>query len=260
MDSEENNLESSSNNKEDDSIEKSPGNNINNESKESNPFQKEKNTSLFKGPSLFGSKDISPISKVNYYTPQIRPLEKDPKNENIITKKENLNQINIPNKESQNKLFFNDEIMRQIYTYKGNTNAAIHVTNIIMSSVCCLIMNFIVRLISLNERDIQKINSENNPDNRTALAEKSRRCLKIKLSVLFVVSAILIGICWYYVAAFCAVFKNSQGHYFINLLVAFIVCNIWPCVTSLIPPIFRLRGLWNGSKCMYKFSQIIAYI
>ena len=110
MDSEENNSESSSNNKEDDSIEKSPGNNINNESKESNPFQKEKNTSLFKGPSLFGSKDISPISKVNYYTPQIRPLEKDPKNENIITKKENLNQINIPNKESQNKLFFNDEI------------------------------------------------------------------------------------------------------------------------------------------------------
>ena len=87
MESEENNSESSSYNKEDDSNENPQENNINNESKESNPFQKEKNTSLFKGPSLFGSKDISPISKVNYYTPQNKPLEKEPKNENIITKK-----------------------------------------------------------------------------------------------------------------------------------------------------------------------------
>ena len=158
-------------------------------------------------------------------------------------------------------LFFNDEIMRQIYTYKGNTNAAIHVTNIIMSSVCCLIMNFIVRLISLNERDIQKINSENNPDNRTALAEKSRRCLKIKLSVLFVVSAILIGICWYYVAAFCAVFKNSQVNYLINVLAAFILCNIWPFITSLFAPIFRIPSIKSGkAECMYKFSQIISYL
>ena len=77
---------------------------------------------------------------------------------------------------------------------------------------------------------------------------------------MFAVSAILIILCWYYVAAFCAVFKNSQGHYFINLAVSFIVCNIWPCVTSLIAPIFRIKSIKDGNaKCMYKFSQIIAY-
>ena len=84
--------------------------------------------------------------------------------------------------------------------------------------------------------------------------------MKIKLYILFAVSAILIGISWYYVSAFCAVFKNSQGHYFVNLLVAFIVCNIWPCVTSLIPPIFRKKALDSASECMYTFSQIISYI
>ena len=47
-------------------------------------------------------------------------------------------------------LFFNDEIMRKLYIYKGNTNAAVHIPNIILSSLCCLIMNFIVRFISLN--------------------------------------------------------------------------------------------------------------
>ena len=158
-------------------------------------------------------------------------------------------------------VFFNDNIMKEIYTYKGNTNAAIHVPNIILSSLCCLIMNFIVRFVSLSERDISKITQEKNPNNRTALAEKTRRALKIKLIILFILSGLLIALCWYYVSAFCAVFKNSQGHYFTNLLIAFIVCNIWPCVTCLIPPIFRKKSLDDAtSPCMYKFSQIIAYI
>ena len=158
-------------------------------------------------------------------------------------------------------LFFNDNIMREIYSYKGNTNAAVHVPNIILSSFCCIIMNFIIRFVSLSERDISKITQQKNPENRESLAEKTKRTLKIKLIILFAISGLLIALCWYYVSAFCAVFKNSQGHYFTNLLIAFIVCNIWPCVTSLIPPIFRRKSLDNGtSPCMYKFSQIIAYI
>ena len=157
-------------------------------------------------------------------------------------------------------LFFNDNIMREIYNYKGNTNAAIHIPNIVLSSLCCIIMNIIVRFVSLNERDIAKINCEKNQEDKKTLIDKLIKIMKIKLYILFTVSAILIGLCWYYVTAFCAVFKNSQGHYFVNLLVAFIVCNIWPCITSLIPPIFRKKGLNGGSECMYTFSQIIAYI
>ena len=157
-------------------------------------------------------------------------------------------------------LFFNDSIMRAIYIYKGNTDAAVHVPNIILSSLSCIIMSFIVRLVSLSERDISKIKYENNHETRRALIEKTKRIMKIKLAILFFVSGLLIALCWYYVSAFCAVFKNSQGHYFINVLVAFIICNIWPFVTSLIAPIFRLQGLKNNSPCMYKASQIIAYI
>ena len=157
-------------------------------------------------------------------------------------------------------LFFNDSIMRAIYTYKGNTDAAVHVTNIILSSLCTLIMSFIVRYISLSERDIMAIKREKEEDNRKSLKEKTKNILKIKIICLFAISGLLIGLCWYYVSAFCAVFKNSQGNYFINTLVAFIVCNIWPCVTSLIAPIFRIKSIKDkNSECMYKISQIIAY-
>ena len=116
-------------------------------------------------------------------------------------------------------LFFNDSIMRAIYIYKGNTDAAVHVPNIILSSLSCIIMSFIVRFVSLSERDISKIKYENNHETRRALIEKTKRIMKIKLAILFVVSGLLIALCWYYVSAFCAVFKNSQGHYFIIFII-----------------------------------------
>jgi hypothetical protein len=155
-------------------------------------------------------------------------------------------------------LFFNDSIMRAIYTYKGNTNAAVHIPNIILSSICSLIMMYIVRFVSLSERDVTKIKYETN--NKQQLIEKSKKLTKIKAIILFAVSLLLIGFCWYYVAAFCAVFKNSQGHYLTNVLFAFIVCNIWPFVTSLIAPILRFKALKSDNQCLYKASQIIAYI
>ena len=155
-------------------------------------------------------------------------------------------------------LFFNDSIMRNIYIYKGNTDAAVHIPNIILSSICSLIMMYIVRFVSLTERDATKIKYET--QNKQELIEKSKKLMKIKAIILFAVSALLIGLCWYYVAAFCAVFKNSQGHYLTNVLFAFIVCNIWPFVTSLIAPILRRKALDSDNQCLYKASQIIAYI
>ena len=157
-------------------------------------------------------------------------------------------------------LFFNDDIMRAIYEYKGNTDAAIHITNILLSSFCCLIMNLLIRFITLSERDISKAQEINNPENRIAQFEKIKRILKKKLIALFIISGILMIICWYYVSAFCAVFKNSQGRYFLNVFWTFILCNLWPFITSLIAPLFRIKSIKNKNmECMYKFSQIIAY-
>ena len=158
-------------------------------------------------------------------------------------------------------LFFTDSITRALYIYKGNTNAAVHVPNIILSSFCSIIMCLIVRFVSLSEKEIYEIYQENNPERRKTLAEKARRSSKIKTIILYVISGLLIGLCWYYVSAFCAVFKNSQGNYFINLLVAFIVCNIWPCVTSLIPALLRTKALKDGtSETLYNISRIISIL
>ena len=156
-------------------------------------------------------------------------------------------------------LFFNDSIMRAIYIYKGNTNAAVHIPNIVLSSLCCLVASLIVRFVSLNEREISKITQLNNEKERKQLADKMKSISKVKLIVMYAISGALLFLFWYYISAFCAVFKNSQGHYFTNVLFAFILCNLWPCLISLIPAALRIKALDNGNENLYKVSQIISY-
>ena len=114
MDSKENSSDSNSMNKQEESIESQSKDNKNqdNPQKEANPFSLENNPSIFKGPNYFGS-EASPNSHVNYYTPQNKPLEKNQKNENGITKKENsfsqLNPVKKDNDTPQNHLFLFDE-------------------------------------------------------------------------------------------------------------------------------------------------------
>ena len=121
-------------------------------------------------------------------------------------------------------------------------------------------MSFIVRFISLNERDINRIINIPRKDERKEMIDSIRTKTKIKLYILYALSGVLTILCWYYVSAFCAVFKNSQGHYFTNALIAFIVCNLWPCFTTIIPAFLRRKALDNNSKCLYEASNIISYI
>ena len=155
-------------------------------------------------------------------------------------------------------LFFNDSIMRKLYIYKGNTNAAVHVPNIILSSLCSFIASIIVRFVCLGERDIINIVKEKDKEKRQKLKDNALVKAKVKLYVLYGISAFIVGLCWYYVSAFCAVFKNSQGHYLINTLVSFIVCNLWPVLTSFICTIMRRKALEIQSSKLYKASKIVS--
>ena len=151
-------------------------------------------------------------------------------------------------------LFFNDDLVKKLYIDKGKISIIVHIPNIIYSSVACLIMNLIIKCVSLSTKDLIKAKKDKNS------VDKIKKCIKIKTAILFCVSAVLIILSWYYVSAFCSVFKNSQGQYFLNVAGAFIICNIWPFITSLLAPPLRIYGIKHESPCAYKASQIISYI
>lgn len=115
-------------------------------------------------------------------------------------------------------------------------------------------MNSILNFIFLDGHNIITIQKDK------SLIASIKKKMKIKSFVLFFASSALIILFWYYVSAFCAVFKNSQKNYFINVFITIIVCNIWPFLTILIVLGLRLFSFKHNSPCIYKISKIIVFI
>ena len=113
----------------------------------------EKGSSLFKGSSFFGDKGISPNTKINYYTPQIKVPQKTEKNENEI-QKENLKiqDINTSIKENEN-LSHNTSIFIEEMT---KTNSLPKLQNIVSTSNLKCILD-------LREIALKAKNAEYNP-------------------------------------------------------------------------------------------------
>ena len=68
---------------------------------------------------------------------------------------------------------------------------------------------------------------------------------------------------WYYISSFCAVYKNTQIILFKDSLMSFLLATLYPFGLNLLPGLFRIPALTapkRDKKCLYKFSNILAYI
>jgi transcription initiation factor TFIID TATA-box-binding protein len=107
---------------------------------------------LFKGSSFFGNKGISPISKINYYKPQFKPIESLDKNKN-----ESKNDINIKGlNQSENKESNISKSTLQFIEEKSKTNSLPKLQNIVSTANLKCILD-------LREIALKAKNAEYNP-------------------------------------------------------------------------------------------------
>ena len=87
--------------------------------------------------------------------------------------------------------------------------------------------------------------------------------LKIKFGIFFISNFLLISFFWYFITAFCAVYKNTQNILIENTFVSFALSLVYPLGINLIPGILRIFSLKKpnkGSKYFYFMSRLIALI
>lgn len=152
MDSEENYSDDKSEDIIEEKNEKQPKKSDNKQENEPKVLQLGKNTSLFKGSSFFGNKGISPISKINYYKPQFKPIESLDKNKN-----ESKNDINIKGfNQSENKEINISKSTLQFIEEKSKTNSLPKLQNIVSTANLKCILD-------LREIALKAKNAEYNP-------------------------------------------------------------------------------------------------
>ena len=62
---------------------------------------------------------------------------------------------------------------------------------------------------------------------------------------------------WYFVTAFCVAFKNSQGNFLLNILITFILCNLFPGGYCFLPAYLRRKAFKERNKKIFIISHLL---
>ena len=160
-----------------------------------------------------------------------------------------------------NALFYSDSTMHKIYEDNGKFNFIYQIPQIVYSTLISSVINVIVSALSLTERNILSLKKgKNKLKYQELIVIKS---IKIKYIFFFILSYLFLGLFWYYISCFCAVYKNTQIHLIKDSVISHGLYLLYPFFLCLIPGIFRIPALKQGKnnkECLYKFSKITQLI
>ena len=185
------------------------------------------------------------------------------KDYNLITIKLSLFLISISLYFTMNGFFFNDETMHKIYEDNGAFNLIDQIAQILYSTVIMIVINTILKLLSLSERKILDIKKIKVMSKAIQESKVINRCIKIQFIIFFILSTLLLFFSWYFISCFCIVYNNTQTILITDTLISLGLSMIYPFGLSFLPGIFRIPALRAKNKdklILYQISLLIALI
>ena len=120
-------------------------------------------------------------------------------------------------------------------------------------------LNFLV----LTDKDVLDVKLKKTKAIAIDAKKKKLKYIKIKFTIFFILNIILLGLFWYYLTSFNAIYENTQIYLIINTCISFGISLLYPFIINIIPMIIRKKSLKSkkkNKKYLYKISQIIQVI
>ena len=156
-----------------------------------------------------------------------------------------------------NALFFNDSTMHVIYKEKDKFDIIYQIPQIIYSSLISGLVTFILKKLSLTEQNILSIKSEKMIKKLYQKQKEVESTIKKKIVFFFIFGFLFLLLFSYYIACFCAVYKNTQVHLIKDFLMSFCSSLMYPFFICWLHGILRISSLKNGKReCIYKVSKL----
>jgi hypothetical protein len=162
-----------------------------------------------------------------------------------------------------NGFFFSDETMHKINEDKGAFNFIFQIPQILYSSVVSAVINMILKMLSLSEKNILALKQEKNINIATQKSKNIEKCITIKFIIFFLLSNLLLLFFWYFISCFCAVYTNTQMILIKDTLLSFGLSMTYPFGLNLLPGMLRIPALRAEKKdknTLYKISLLVALI
>ena len=160
-----------------------------------------------------------------------------------------------------NALFFTESTMHQIYEDEGKFNFEYQYPKIIYSAIIStLVLRLMLIFLVLTDRDVLEVKKRQTKDLAIKMKRKKLKCMKIKFAIFFILNFILLGLFWYYLTCFNAIYENTQVYLIKNTFISFAFSLFYPFIINIFPTFIRMYSLHSSNKdqeCFYKASQII---
>ena len=153
--------------------------------------------------------------------------------------------------------------MHKIHEDNGAFDIIYQIPQILYSTIISAIINMILKLLSLSEKNILLIKQEKNMNLAIKKSKNIERYITIKFTIFFILSIILLLFFWYFISCFCAVYNNTQSILIKDTLVSFGLSMLYPFGLNLLPGLLRIPSLRvknKNKKCLYKTSGLVAMI
>ena len=161
-----------------------------------------------------------------------------------------------------NALFFNDETMHKIYEEKGSFNFIYNIPQIIFSSLISGFIDNLIKELALTDSNLICLKQKIDRNKMLIKKQKTLKIIKIKIALFFIISFSLLSAFWFYLACFCAVYKNTQLHLIKDTVISFGTSMITPLGIYILPGIFRLSALnakKKDKKFIFQFSKVLQW-
>ena len=159
--------------------------------------------------------------------------------------------------------FFSDDSMHNLYVSEGSFDFFDQIVQMIYSTIVSQILGIFLNYLTMTDilyYDIKRLKKD--------AINKSKvlsiiNCIKYKIIGFYIFTFILFFFYWYTIAAFCAVYENTQIIFIIDSILSFILGLLYPFAIYFIPTGLRFLSLRakekKNLKIVYKLSDIIPF-
>ena len=153
--------------------------------------------------------------------------------------------------------------MHKIYEEKGSFNFIYNIPQIIYSSLISGLIDSLIQELALTDSNLISLKQKNDNSDINIKKQKTLKTIKIKIALFFIITLLLLVAFWFYLACFCAVYKNTQIHLIKDTVISFGTSMITPFGIYIFPGILRLCALKSKIKnkeFMFKLSKVLQWL
>ena len=162
-----------------------------------------------------------------------------------------------------NMFFFSDESMHNVYKSGGKYNLFEQFFQLIISTLISQSLQIFLNFLTMTDIHYYGVKSLNKDKMNKEKVISIINCVKYKIIIFYVFTFLLFLFYWYVIAAFCAVYVNTQRIFITNSVLSFCLGLLCPFAIYTIPTGLRFLSLSakkrKNLKILYILSNIIPF-